>query len=328
MPLNDDQFLEILRDHGITEVLDIRRTERTARTRASLHKIDVHTEDNRVLSLLEKCTISNNIPYENTIYKYYSNKEVSIPKVLFNEYDTVGQEGILLMEDLAPTHRNMTDWEAPIDSDRLANIIEAITQFHAVSWETSELSVPRHLESVEEYVKHISFLERDYHEFRKHQTYNLGEDQFSIYEESLVRLRKHAQKHIDRISRTQNTTYIHGDLNVGNLLYPLFSNARPYIIDLEAVKLGLCTEDLVMLFVHDLFHGSEETLRIFDLYYHSLRNKITGEYTYHQFMEDIEISIMEGVFFPLKLFVHHGVRDEELVWKSLNAYKYLVGVTR
>ncbi|MDZ7544062.1 phosphotransferase, partial [Clostridium perfringens] len=123
------------------------------------------------------------------------------------------------------------------------------------------------MESVEEYVKHIAFLERDYHEFRKHQTYDLGEDQFSIYEESLVRLRENAQKHIDRISRYRNTTYIHGDLNVGNLLYPLFSNAKPYIIDLEAVKLGLCTEDLVMLFVHDLFHGSEETLRIFDLYY-------------------------------------------------------------
>jgi len=43
----------------------------------------------------------------------------SIPRVFFNKYDTVGQEGILLMEDLTPTHNNLADWEVPIDSDKL-----------------------------------------------------------------------------------------------------------------------------------------------------------------------------------------------------------------
>lgn len=40
-------------------------------------------------------------------------------KSLFNKYDTVGQEGILLMEDSTPTHNNLADWEVPIDSDKL-----------------------------------------------------------------------------------------------------------------------------------------------------------------------------------------------------------------
>ncbi|MEK3772808.1 hypothetical protein MKY14_30330 [Paenibacillus sp. FSL R5-0887] len=43
----------------------------------------------------------------------------SIQRVFFNKYDTVGQEGILLMEDLTPTHNNLADWEVPIDSDKL-----------------------------------------------------------------------------------------------------------------------------------------------------------------------------------------------------------------
>lgn len=328
MPLNDNQLLEILRDQGISEILEIRRTEHIDRDRASLIKIDVQTKDNKVFSLLEKDTISESDPYENIMYKCYSNKGVSIPKVFYNEYDQPRHEGVLLMEDLTPTHCNITNWEVPIESNKVMTIIEVISQFHAVSWGKEELSVPRHLESLEEYLMHIGYLERDYLHFRKYQTFNLREDQFEIYEKSLFDLRNNAQKHIERIKNNQNTTFIHGDLNVCNILYPLFGNSRPYIIDLEAVRVGLCTEDLVMLFIHDLFHGGDETLRIFELYYRAICSKISGEYTYDQFVEDIRISLMEGIFFPLKLFVHNGVKDEELVLKSINAYMTLIGDIR
>ncbi|WP_313637833.1 phosphotransferase [Paenibacillus sp. FSL K6-0276] len=321
MSLTDDQLVELLRGHGIPEILEIKRTKHEARNRAVLNKIEIYTKDNKILSLLEKITMSKYTPYENIIYNHYSSKEVSIPKVFINKYDTVSQEGILLMEDLTPTHNNLADWEVPIASEKLANIIEVIAQFHAASWETSELALPEHLKSVEDYLIHITYLERDYLDFRKQQTYNFGEEQFRIYEKSLFSLRENAQQHIKRISRYQNTTCIHGDLNVGNLLYPVFNSAKPCIIDLEAVKVGLCTEDLVMLFIHDLFYGSEETSRIFDLYFHSINNKIRSEYTYTQFVEDVRLSIMEGIFFPLKLFVHDGIKDEELIWKSIAAYK-------
>ncbi len=326
MSLNNDQLIEILRNHGIAEVVAIRRTEQTSRHRATLTKIEVHTKGNKILSLLEKNMISSYIPYENTIYNYYTNKDVPIPRVFCNKYDPVSHEGLLLMEDLTPTHHNLADWEVPVDADKLANLIEAIAQFHASSWESSELGLPEHLKSLEHYLNHISYLERDYLEFRKQQPYHLGEEQFSIYERSLLNLRANARQHFNRISGYQNTVCIHGDLNVGNLLYPhlLYSHAKPCIIDLEAVKVGLCTEDLVMLFIHDLYHGSGETSRIFDLYFYSINKKISTEYTYTQFTKDVRLSIMEGIFFPLKLFVHYGIKEEELIWKSINAYNDLV----
>lgn len=43
------------------------------------------------------------------------------------------------------------------------------------------------------------------------------------------------------------------------------------------------------------------------------------------FIEDIKLSIMEGIFFPIKLFVHNVIKDEELVLKSINAYKTFWG---
>lgn len=261
------------------------------------------------------------------MYRYYANKDVSIPKIFYNAYDQDGNEGILLMEDLTPTHSHMADWEVPIDLNKLTSIIEVISQFHAASWgRVEQFAVPSHLESTEEYLKHIDYLERDYMHFRENQTYNFG-NHCEVYEESLLYLRKNAPKHIKRINNKQHSTFIHGDLNVCNMLYPLISHAKPCIIDLEAVRIGLCTEDLVMLFIHDLFHGWEESLSIFQMYYRSICSKIPCDYRYDQFMEDIRVSLMEGIFFPLKLFVHNGIEDEELVMKSINAYRALMGLT-
>lgn len=325
MPINNNQLINVLKDQGISEVINIRRTEHVVRDRASINKIEIHTKDNKFVPLIEKRTISMSVPCENIIYNYYCNKDVSIPKVFYNDYDLAGEEGILLMEDLTPTHCNIADWEVPVDPDKLINIIEVISQFHAVAWGKEELSAPKHLESTEEYLKHIAYLERDYLFFKEHQTYNFGEEQFKIYEKSLLKLRENAQKHVERINNKQNITFIHGDLNVCNIMYPFSGNSEPIIIDLEAVRVGLCTEDLVMLFIHDIFHGGEETLHKFQLYYRSICSKITFEYSYEQFLEDSKISIMEGIFFPLKLFLHNGIKDEELVLKSLNAYKAFVG---
>ncbi|MDQ0193267.1 phosphotransferase [Paenibacillus wynnii] len=325
MPLNNNKLMNIFKGNDISESLCIRRIDHITRDRATINKIEIHRKDNEFVPLIEKNTISSSCPHENIVYKYFSNKDVSIPKVYYNEYDQYRQEGILLIEDLSPTHRNISDWEVPIELNKLINLIDVISQFHAVSWGNVDLSAPKHLESVEEYIQHIAYLERDYFHFRKHQTFNFEEEHFQIYEKSLIYLRKNAQQHIERITNNHNTTFIHGDLNVCNLLYPSTRNARPYIIDLEAVRVGLCTEDLVMLFIHDLFHGGEETLRIFQLYYTAISHKISCQYSYNQFIEDIRLSIMEGIFFPIKLFVHNGIKDEELVMKSINAYKTFWG---
>ncbi|MCL6604834.1 MAG: ecdysteroid 22-kinase family protein [Paenibacillus sp.] len=325
MTLKDNELLKILKAQGISDVSDIRRTEQFTRDRSTLNKIEILTKDNKIVSLLEKCTASNAVLHENSMYKYYLNKNVTIPKVFYNSYDQIEHQGILLMEDLTSTHNSLADWEVPIDPGKLTTLIDLISQFHAASWGKGELSTPKHLENSEEYVKHLSYLERDYLHFKNHQTFNFGEEQFKIYEKCLTYLRVNTHQHVERITSNQNTAFIHGDLNVCNIMYPLMSNSRPYIIDLEAVRVGLCTEDLVMLFIHDLYHGGEDTLRIFEMYYDSICSKISSEYTYDQFKEDTRLSIMEGIFFPLKLYTHYGVEDEELVWKSLNAYISLIG---
>lgn len=323
MPLSDRQLIHVLTEQGVLDVDHISRSMFETRKRSSLTSIYVHRKDERILSLLEKNTISQEVPYENRIYNYFSNKDISMPKIYCIDYDAASQEGVLLMENLTSTYESLANWEVPIEPDKKSALIETISQFHAVSWGTEELPAPRHLLTTEEYLRHLSFLERDYMSFRAKQDFNLQPEQFDIYEKSLLDLRKNAERHIQRITKRQNTTVIHGDLNACNILYSLHSLSKPRLIDFEAVRIGLCTEDLVTLFVHDFFHGGPETLRLFEQYYRSLCGKISSEYTYDQFREDLRVSILEGLFFPLKLFVHEGVEDEELLWKSIHAYKMI-----
>lgn len=324
MPLNEQQLAEILRESGFSEILKISRNGSIARTRASLTAFDVDLAGNERFSLLDKSVKSNDIPYENKIYAYFANKNAPIPKVYHNRYDPSSLEGILLLEDLSATHRNLSDWTVPLEHEQIIFILDAIAQFHVASWGKSDFHLPGHLENIAAYSAHLNYLEKDYLYFRENQPFSLTAEDFLPNEESLSYLRANAQRHVARIGNYTHTALIHGDLNVCNLLYPEQQPSRLYLIDLEAVRAGLCTEDLVMLFIHDLFHGGEETKRIFELYYQLLCDKGTVSYPWDQFIDDIKFSIREGIFFPLKLFAHEDVKEEELVWKSLTAYKSLI----
>ncbi|SEU19473.1 phosphotransferase [Paenibacillus sp. NFR01] len=327
MPLQEEQIREALQLSGVSGIQNIQATGHDRRDRAALTRFDVRKQSHGSLALVEKCTASEALTYENKMYKHYAGKDVPLPKVYYNDYDPSAQESILLMDHLAETHRSLADWEVPVDPVKRAAIIESIAQFHAVSWGSREIAPPQHLANLEEYLRHLGYLERDYQEFKKRNPYSFGDEQFGLYEESLSGLREQAPAHMERVAAFRNTTLIHGDLNVGNLLYPLSTQGKLCLIDLEAVKLGLCTEDLMMLFVHDLFHGPEATFRIFDQYYQALNQHIREIYDDAQFAADVRTAIMEGIFFPVKLYTHYGIQEQELVSKSLDAYRGMTGIT-
>ncbi|MFP4978039.1 phosphotransferase [Paenibacillus sp. CN-4] len=287
MPINHDELLEVLKDQGITDVIQIQRKPAAVRSRSSLSTVEARRKDGTLLSFVEKSTEADYIPFENRMYTYFSGKKVPIPKVWHNTYDAASSEGIVLLEDLTPGYRDLSDWKVPVDSCRVEELVEAIAAFHAATWEAADLPMPEHLASVQAYMTHLSYLERDYLLFKADQAFGMEEAALEVYEQSLAGLRRMADKRVERVNRYQNTVFIHGDLNVCNLLYPLHDKTGPRILDLEAVKVGLCTEDLVMLFVHDLFHGGEETQCIFDTYYRELCRRIGSGYSYSQFTEDI-----------------------------------------
>lgn len=333
MSLCDTKLKEILYSHGFLNVGEIKRHECIQRDRSILNKIEILDHNNHpILYLIEKVMLADTQPFENQMYALFSEGRTVnyLPMVFYNHFDEAQQRGILLMEDLSPTYNNISDWNPPINKEQLLPLLDTISAFHHLGWRVcNEELLPVHLKDEKSYLTHLGYLERDFLYFKQENPFDLMDDTFSIYEESLDRLRKKASFHIERMRSFSNTTIIHGDLNVCNIMYTRNGREDVKLIDLEAIRIGLCTEDLVMLFIHDLFHGKESTPEILKTYYRYLLSKDEGmTYTYNDFMEDFKVSLSEGIFFPLKLFTHNGIRDEELLHRSISAYKAFVDKPR
>ncbi|WP_162551301.1 phosphotransferase [Paenibacillus tepidiphilus] len=334
MPLTEQQLTAIMNNHGLAG--KISTGEPITRGRAVLRPVSLLAERGEggegaeggetgaSLQLLEKVTAAQAEPVENAMYRLFGGRKASLPKVFYNAYDALTEEGILLLEDLTPTHGNIADWNAPLEAEPVHRLLELIAGFHAEGWGERGLPLPQHLESLEKYLEHLGYVERDYAHFRQYYPFRLGAEEYSLYENSLRRLQENAGGYIERIHARRHTTILHGDLNACNVLYPAVPGAIPVLIDLEAVRIGLCTEDLVMLFVHDFYHGGAGTLEILRQYYGLLNAQVGSSYGWELFMQDMQWSLMEGLFFPAKLLAHEGVQDEELVWKSIQALRGLL----
>lgn len=329
MSLSDTQIKEILINHGYLNIGEMGRDECIQRDRSTLSKIVIVDHNHHpVLHLIEKTMLADKRPFENQMYALFAKGRTAshIPKVFYNHFDEAQQRGILLLEDLSQAYQNISDWIPPIHMEQLLPVLDSVSAFHRLGWSMcNEKLMPGHLKDEQSYLTHLGYLERDYLYFKQENPFHFQDDDFKIYEESLDRLHQKVSLHIERMMSYTNTTIIHGDLNVGNLMYPRSGIENVKIIDLEAIRIGLCTEDLVMLFIHDLFHGQEITLEILKTYYGYLTRDDKGiVYSYDEFMEDFKFSLSEGIFFPLKLFTLHGIRDVEFLHRSLSAYKAFI----
>ncbi len=173
------------------------------------------------------------------------------------------------------------------------------------------------------------------------------------YFEDAVRFLK--QKYIsmveERFHRVKNITIIHGDLHPGNLFLcagareeissksctrparlvgeksiPLldwkFPGTSVKMIDMEAVRIGLCTEDLAMFMALHIEPDKERSKPLLDHYYECLCQNVEG-YSYEMFMDDYRISIAEAMFYPIRL-INSGIYDFCMRDKGIRAYETFV----
>ena len=94
------------------------------------------------------------------------------------------------------------------------------------------------------------------------------------------------------------------------------------MIDMEAVRPGLCTEDLAMLLALHIEPAKEYAKPLLDHYYECLSRHIK-EYSYEMFMEDYRISIAEAMFYPIRL-INRGICDFAMRDRAIMAYRTFV----
>jgi thiamine kinase-like enzyme len=123
---------------------------------------------------------------------------------------------------------------------------------------------------------------------------------------------------IQRYLAAKNITLIHGDLHPGNMF--ISTNDRSVrMIDLEAMRMGACTDDLAMLMAFHIAPCKQEAMPLLR-HYHMHLVKSVNNYSFDEFISDYCVSILENMFFSISL-INQGIPAFNLRDASLEAFK-------
>lgn len=115
-----------------------------------------------------------------------------------------------------------------------------------------------------------------------------------------------ACRHAEHFTTGKNITVIHGDLHPGNTFIAPNTKAVKFI-DMEAVRMGLCTEDLAMLLALHIEPDKDRALPLLK-YYHGCLCETIADYPFELLLSDYQLSIMESMFFTVRL-INRGIYD-------------------
>lgn len=269
-------------------------------------------------------------------YELFSRYVTTVPQVYCVDFD----KKILLMEELADSirgiHFDENNESGEIFRNSYCTLLEEIAKVHAAFWESEdafEKTGPdlRH-ETEENLLAHIGGMEQDFLAYREKEetgripkVWNglrntIAADKLDCFQDAIQFLRKRYVPLIDeRFRAGKNITMIHGDLHPGNIFVSKPPGMSVKMIDMEAVRVGLCTEDLAMLLALHIEPDKKRAKPLLDYYYECLCRNVKG-YSHEMFMDDYKIAIAEAMFFPIRL-INRDICDFAMRDRAIRAYE-------
>lgn len=251
---------------------------------------------------------------ESSAYKLFAQAGIPIPKVL--AYDDAAH--ILTLEDLRETHISGGDAWA-----QAGNMVDMTADLHAAFWDNyeafGEVGLPWRLDNPKNFSQHCKAMEKGIRPYCK--AHKMDE---SIFRQALSFFRSKVLQLMEtRFHAGKNITVVHGDLHPGNILLPNEEGTAVFV-DLEAVRMGVGTEDLAMLFALHIAPGVEQALPILKQYHCRLCERVQ-DYTFETLLEDYRVALAEALFFPQKLFFHSGIDDLTMMENAITAWNGFCG---
>ncbi|WP_445634825.1 phosphotransferase [Nostoc sp. DSM 114161] len=204
----------------------------------------------------------------------------------------------LLLEDLSATHQ--LNYQIKPTLPYGCAVAQALARLHAHLWGTEKLktigaSIPSKTE-IERYVNHVQpgllpMLEE------------VGTEIDGLWPSALMDVfQYHPAKMIERTKNVSGFTLIHGDVNPGNILFPLNGTGKTYLIDRQPFDWSLTTwlgvSDIAYMMVHwwDSDLRRQWEIPILREYYACLlRNGVSG-YDWEQLIEDYKLTAVQSLY--------------------------------
>lgn len=290
------------------------------------------------LILLEKIYGRN----DEELYRLNFIKEytMTIPRI----YHIDLKEKVVLMDDISNDYIQGYDFDENNENGEIIRqnynaILSATAKLHSVFWENFEsfekIGLDWRLESKENILSHINCMEKDYKKYRKNEESgkipkiwmnfenNIEPIKLDYFQEAIKYLREEYPKLIDaRFNSGKNITIIHGDLHPGQTFMSKTNDRTIKFVGLQAVRMGLCTEDLAMLLALHIESDKTSAKPMLDYYYQCLCEQVK-DYPYEEFINDYKISVAENMFFTIRL-INNGIFDFNMRDNAIKAYETLV----
>ena len=288
--------------------------------------------------LIEKIYAKKDMELQN--YSFVKDYTVAIPLIYHIDPD----RRIILMEDLSGEyvqgfHFNEDNESGAFIRENHEAILCAAAKFHAAFWENfnafGQIGLDWRLENRENLLAHINGMEKDFKKYRENEkigkipkVWNTLENHIELgklgmFETAIDMLRERYVELLDtRFNTGKNITVIHGDLHPGNTFVSKAPDRAVKFIDMQALRMGLCTEDLAMLLALHIEPDKKHALALLEFYYRCLCESVNG-YPFETFLNDYEISVMESMFFTLR-HINHGIYDFSMRDRAMRAFETFV----
>ena len=217
-------------------------------------------------------------------------------------------------------------------------ILRAAAGWHAAFWENGgvfeAIGLDWRLSSGKNLLAHIAAMEKHFKQYRKNEEAgkipaiwecgghvfenHIVPEQLNCFEDAIARLRiDYPKLAAKRFHEGKNITVIHGNMQPNKA--HLSSRGEVIFDHMQAVRMGLCTEDLAQLLALHAAPGKEKAQPLLDFYYQCLCESVKG-YPFETFMADYRIAVMENMFFTIRQ-INNGIFDFEMRDKSIKAFE-------
>lgn len=296
------------------------------------------TTPQRVIKLIEKIYSSNDRElYGCSLFRQHT---LLLPHI----YHIDVQQKVVLMEDLNDEYLQGIQFDENNKSGKMyrehyKNLLQGVANLHLVFWENEitfeQICLDWRHDTEDNLLAHISSMEKDFLMYKKNEEAGTIPKVWEVFENTieiekleyfhtaikllreqyveLVRTRFHTGKHI---------TIIHGDLHPGQTFLSNYGKKTVKIVDYQAYRMGLCTEDLAMLLALHIAPERDKAQPLLDYYYRCLCG-VVHDYPYEMFINDYKLAIMENMFFPIRL-INRGIFDFSMRDRAIKAFETFV----
>jgi len=314
------------------------KREKSSRSDGNLNTcITVSAPQSRI-KLIERIYCRNDIElYRFNFIQQYTK---TIPLIYHIDMD----KKILLMEDLNDDyiqgyHFNESNEYGDIIRANHKVYMSAAAEFHSACWENynvfEQIGLDWRLDSKENLLSHISSMEKDFKKYRRNEESgkipkvsgmfenHITADDFECFDKAVKYMKDNYPQVIEsRFHTGKNITVIHGDMHPGTTYISNNSDKTVKFIGLQAMRIGLCTEDLAMFTALHVESDKQKAQELLDWYYECLCKNVK-DYPYETFMNDYRISIAENMFFTTRL-INRGIHDFYMRDRAVKAFRTFV----